>query len=41
MKAGSMTKPEQFVVVDDMTFQIKIPKPSKLTLPDLAVPILL
>ena len=39
MKAGSMTKPEQFVVVDDMTFQIKIPKPSKLTLPDLAVPI--
>jgi len=39
MKAGSMTKPEQFVVVDDMTFRIDIPKPSKLTLPDLAVPI--
>ena len=29
MKAGSMTKPEQFIVVDDMTFQIKIPKASK------------
>lgn len=39
MKAGSMTKPEQFVVVDKMTFRIDIPKPSKLTLPDLAVPI--
>ena len=39
MKAGSMTKPEQFVVVDDMTFRIDLPKPSKLTLPDLAVPI--
>ena len=39
MKAGSMTKPEQFVVVDDMTFRIDLPQPSKLTLPDLAVPI--
>ena len=39
MKAGSMTKPEQFIAVDDKTFQIKLPKPSKLTLPDLAVPI--
>lgn len=39
MKAGSMTKPEQFVVIDDMTFRIDLPKPSKLTLPDLAVPI--
>ncbi len=39
MKAGSMTKPEQFVAVDDMTFRIDIPAPSKLTLPDLAVPI--
>lgn len=39
MKAGSMSKPEQFVVVDDMTFKIDLPKPSKLTLPDLAVPI--
>lgn len=39
MKAGSMTKPEQFVVVDAKTFRIDIPAPSKLTLPDLAVPI--
>ena len=39
MKAGSMTKPEQFVVVDEMTFRIDLPAPSKLTIPDLAVPI--
>lgn len=39
MKAGSMTKPEQFVVVDDSTFRVLLPAPSKLTLPDLAVPI--
>ena len=39
MKAGSMTDPSQFVVVDEMTFRIDIPAPSKLTLPDLAVPI--
>lgn len=39
MKAGSMTNPEQFVVVDDKTFRVDIPQPSKLTLPDLAVPI--
>lgn len=39
MKAGSMTKTEQFVAVDDMTFRIDLPAPSKLTLPDLAVPI--
>jgi len=39
MKAGSMTKPEQFVVVDSSTFRVDIPAPSKLTLPDLAVPV--
>lgn len=39
MKAGSMTSPDQFVAVDDSTFQIKLSAPSKLTLPDLAVPI--
>lgn len=39
MKAGSMTNPKQFIVVDDMTFQIALDEPSKLTLPDLAVPI--
>jgi len=39
MKAGSMTDPKQFIVVDDMTFKIETPVASKLTLPDLAVPI--
>ncbi len=39
MKAGSMTKPEQFVAVDNMTFRIDLPEPSKLTLPNLAVPV--
>lgn len=39
MKAGSMSKPEQFVVVDSSTFRIDLPMPSKLTLPDLAVPV--
>ena len=39
MKAGSLEKPEQFEVVDDYTFKIKLLRPSKLTLPDLAVPV--
>jgi peptide/nickel transport system substrate-binding protein len=39
MKAGSLEKPEQFVVVDDKTFRIDFIRPSKLTLPDLAVPV--
>ena len=39
MKAGSMSAPEQFVVVDDMTFRVDLPAPSKLALPDLAVPV--
>lgn len=39
MKAGSMTSPDQFVAVDDRTFRVDLPQPSKLTLPDLAVPI--
>jgi peptide/nickel transport system substrate-binding protein len=39
MKAGAMTSPDQFVVVDDATFQVMLPKASKLALPDLAVPI--
>ena len=39
MKAGSLEKPEQFVVVDDMTFRIDLLRKSKLTLPDLAVPV--
>jgi peptide/nickel transport system substrate-binding protein len=39
MKAGSLEKPEQFIVVDDKTFKIKMIRKSKLTLPDLAVPV--
>jgi peptide/nickel transport system substrate-binding protein len=39
MKAGSLEKPEQFEVVDEHTFKINFLRPSKLTLPDLAVPV--
>ena len=39
MKAGSLEKPEQFEAVDDLTFRITLPRKSKLTLPDLAVPV--
>ena len=39
MKAGSLEKPEQFVVVDDATFRINFLRKDKLTLPDLAVPV--
>lgn len=39
MKAGSLEKPEQFIVVDEKTFKIKMIRKSKLTLPDLAVPV--
>ncbi len=39
MKAGSLLKPEQFVVVDEKTFRIDLIRKSKLTLPDLAVPV--
>jgi peptide/nickel transport system substrate-binding protein len=37
MGAGSLTKPEQFVVVDDSTFRIDFLKKDRLTIPDLAV----
>jgi peptide/nickel transport system substrate-binding protein len=37
MKAGSLVKPEQFVVVDDMTFRVDLIKKDRLTVPDLAV----
>src|SRR6201992_3619127 len=37
MSAGSLTKPEQFVVVDDSTFRVDFDKKDKLTIPDLAV----
>ena len=39
MKAGLLEKPDQFEVVDDKTFKITLPRSSKLTLPDLAVPV--
>jgi len=39
MKAGSLEKPEQFEVVDSHTFKIKFLRKSKLTLPDLGVPV--
>jgi peptide/nickel transport system substrate-binding protein len=37
MKAGTLVKPEQFVVVDDATFRVDFIKKDRLTLPDLAV----
>jgi peptide/nickel transport system substrate-binding protein len=39
MRAGLMAGPDQFVVVDDHTFRVDFPKPSKLSLPDIAVPV--
>lgn len=39
MKAGSLEKPEQFVVVDDHHFRIDFIRKSKLTLPDLGGPV--
>jgi peptide/nickel transport system substrate-binding protein len=36
MAAGSMTKPEQFVVVDDHTFRVDYVRRDRLTLPNLA-----
>ena len=37
MKAGSLEKPEQFVVVDDHTFRVDFLRKDRLTIPDLAV----
>ena len=37
MKAGSLEKPEQFVVVDDHTFRVDFIRKDNLTMPDLAV----
>ena len=39
MKAGGLNRPEQFEAVDDATFVVKLDRPSKLSLPDLAVPV--
>src|SRR3982751_3454036 len=37
MSAGSLTKPEQFVVIDDYTVRVDFLKKDKLTIPDLPV----
>ncbi|MGJ4927339.1 ABC transporter substrate-binding protein [Bradyrhizobium sp. HKCCYLS2038] len=37
MSAGSLTKPEQFVIVDDYTVRVDFLKKDRLTIPDLAV----
>ncbi len=39
MAAGSLTKPEQFVVVDDNTFRVDFLRADKLTMPDIGVPV--
>ena len=39
MKAGGLIRPDQFTAVSEETFTIKLDKPSKLTIPDLAVPV--
>ncbi|MEP4380078.1 MAG: ABC transporter substrate-binding protein [Alphaproteobacteria bacterium] len=39
MKAGSLLKPEQFTAVDAQTFKIDFIEKSKLTIPDLGVPV--
>ena len=39
MKAGSLEKPEQFVVVDDYSIRVDFLRKDKLTLMDLAVPV--
>lgn len=39
MKAGGLLRPDQFEAVDEATFVIKLDQPSKLTIPDLAVPV--
>lgn len=37
MSAGSLTKPEQFVIIDDYTIRVDFIAPDRLTIPDLAV----
>ncbi len=39
MRAGGMTRPDQFTAVDEETFTVTLDEPSKLALPDLAVPV--
>src|SRR5437660_10305786 len=37
MKAGSLEKPEQFVILDDRTLRVDFLRKDRLTVPDLAV----
>jgi peptide/nickel transport system substrate-binding protein len=39
MAAGSLEKPDQFVVVDDHTFRVNFLRPDKMTMADIAVPV--
>lgn len=39
MGASEMKSPDQFVVVDEHTFRVDFPRPNKLALPNLAVPV--
>ena len=39
MAAGSLEKPDQFVVVDDHTFRVDFLRTDKLTMPDIGVPV--
>lgn len=39
MKAGGLERPDQFEAVDEETFVIRLDRASKLTIPDLAVPV--
>jgi len=39
MGASEMKSPDQFVVVDDHTFRVDFPRPNKLALPNIAVPV--
>ncbi len=39
MGASQMTSPDQFVVIDDHTIRVDFPKPNKLVLANLAVPV--
>ncbi|MDR1856097.1 MAG: ABC transporter substrate-binding protein [Desulfovibrio sp.] len=39
MSTGSMTKPEQFTVVDDYTIRVTLPRRDKLALPNLGTPV--
>ncbi len=39
MKAGGLEKPEQFEALDPLTFRVKLLRKSKLSLPDIAVPV--